>query len=55
MTTKIPSWLADDLEADVVPVFIESSPESSRYITRINATMAYVESLTGHANPLQAL
>lgn len=33
MTTKISSWLANDLEADVVPMSIKLDLDSSQYIS----------------------
>jgi len=34
MTTEISSWLADNLEADVVPASIGSDPDLSSYMPR---------------------
>jgi len=53
MTPKIPSWLANSLETDIVPALIELHPASGQNITRKNDTMAYEESLIDHAYPLQ--
>ena len=55
MTAEIPSWLTDNLEADVVPISIVLYLESGQNITRKNDTMADVESLTDRAYLLRVL
>lgn len=54
MTAKIPSWLADNLKTDIVPVSM-SYTQVELVHARKNATMAYEASLTGHVYPLRAL